>query len=113
MGKLWSKVKDRALDVLRDMSPEVEEESWLDLQGEAVDGRRDSGYAPVEPVTEETDRRPVYRRDGQIHSFDALPFPGSGKRLTRAQYDARYGGARPEPKNSVRKFNQGKAASDD
>lgn len=87
------------------MSPEVEEDSWADLKTEAVEHRIKSGIEGAPPPAPVDEKKPVYRRDGQIHNFAAVPYPGSGRRLTRAQYDARYGGARPEPKHSVAGLN--------
>lgn len=115
MGKLWDKiwslghrVEDAAVELARDAFPEVEEDSWLDLRGHKLDGvasgQRDREDAPS-PAAEGESPKPVYRRDGQVHNFGALPYPGT-KRMTRAQYDARYGGRRPVPKRSVRDFSQ-------
>jgi hypothetical protein len=83
------------------MTPDgVEEDSYLDLKLEAIEGRRMRGYEAPEPAAVGP-ATPVFRSDGQIHNFAAIPFPGTGRKLTKAQYDARYAGARPRPKHSV------------
>ena len=106
--RLVQRIEDRAVEVARDLSPEVEADSWLDLKGEELEGRRERGGAPAVPITPETARKPVYRKDGQVHNFGALPVPGNKHRpLTRAQYAARYGGARPVPGGSLNDFNKG------
>lgn len=73
----------------------------MDLDRERLEGiamRKAAGVpepAPAPPGPP----KPVYRRDGQVHSFDALPWPGMDRRhnLTRKRYDARYAGERPAP----------------
>lgn len=106
--RLGHRVEDAAVKLARDAFPEVEEDSWLDLRGHKADGvkegQREREDAPQ--PTEGEPPKPFYRRDGQVHNFGALPFPGK-KRMTVAQYEARYGGRRPVPKRSVRDFNQG------
>lgn len=94
--KIQQVVDKAALKAIDLLVKEREEDSVLDLKVEQMEGRAHV-ERPIVPVDE---TRPVFRRDGQVHSFDAAPWPGQ-RRLTRAQYDARYGGARPEPRISV------------
>ncbi len=73
----------------------------MDLDRERLEGiaqRKVRGISEPAPLPEEPPR-PVYRKDGQVHSFEALPWPGMDRRhnLTRKRYDARYAGARPAP----------------
>ncbi len=109
--------KDRlqrlGLKVLTTLAPNAEEDSWADLKREELEGKISRAGAPqVEAPAlppAELARKPIYRRDGQIHNFNAKPWPGRDgkpafKTMTSAQYEARYGGARPEPKHSVAKF---------
>lgn len=50
------------------------------------------GFGPDEIVVPTTNmNKPVYRKDGQIHNFNALPYPGH-EGLTEAQYQVRTGG---------------------
>lgn len=77
----------------------------LDLKREQLEGQVDRerlGVSEPAPVDPSAPPRPVYRRDGQVHAFDALPWPGKDKRhhLTRARYDARYGNNRPIPESA-------------
>lgn len=93
LQKITDKAVLKALDVL---VTEREEDSVVDLAIERMEGR-----AQIERKRmPEGGQRPVFRSDGQVHNFAVVPFPGQ-RRLTRAQYDARYEGARPEPKHSV------------
>lgn len=84
----------------------------LSLFKEKLDGRNareDIGLPPVPPTPPPSDTpRPVFRKDGQIHNFSAASgHPATGRNrnkkgpFTREQYDARYGGNRPVPRNAV------------
>jgi hypothetical protein len=75
----------------------------LSLLRERLDGRnarQAAGFLPVPPPDPTApapgapDRRPVFRKDGQVHSFEAASW---GKPFTRAQYDARHERYRPVP----------------
>ncbi len=105
ISKKWAGTK---LLVLNTCLPEAEEDSWSDLTREKLEHEVKMGGRKAPPIVE-SDPRPVYRRDGQIHNFSAEPGPyvamGFGRRLTRRQYQARYGGSRPEPASSVSNIN--------
>lgn len=102
-----------ALRTLKRLTPEAEEDSWADLKKEELEAKIERGGAASLPATAGTEApKPFYRRDGQVHNFAALPFPGQKKRLTRAQHEARMGGARPEPKRSVGWIAQEKPSND-
>ncbi len=77
----------------------------LDLKREQLEGqimRENVGAPEPLPADPNAPPRPVYRKDGQIHAFDSIPWPGKDKRhhLTRARYDARYGNNRPIPESA-------------
>ncbi len=81
----------------------------FDLARETAGGRADRkayGIPEPKPAPVSVVPAPVFRRDGQTHNFNALPFPGRDPRhsLTRKQYDARYQGARPVPVHGSHTF---------
>lgn len=79
---------------------EVVVDSYLDLTRERLEGERlrEENRIVVHPVVHETPQ-PVYRRDGQVHNFNAVPMPGINpkRNLTVARYKARYLDERPRP----------------
>jgi hypothetical protein len=102
---LKSAVQKLALRTLEHLTPKSQEDSWADLKKEELQAKIERGGAPAPTAgatTETGAPKPFYRKDGQIHNFNALPFPGhKRKRLTAAQHEARLGGARPSPKHNV------------
>lgn len=98
----WGKTKLKALNTLL---PEAEPESWSDLKREKLEHEVKVGHK-ITPAAPTATPQPVYRRGGQIHNFSAAPPPERyGRRLTRAQYEARYQGHRPVPHFNVGTFN--------
>jgi len=81
----------------------VEVDGALDLRRERLQGkkaRRERGIP--EPAQTQQLAGPVYRRDGQVHNFNAVNWNVAEKEeMTRKRYEARYGGANPAPKHNV------------
>jgi hypothetical protein len=74
----------------------------MSLYREALEGRnmREDAGLPIDPpyVAAKEEHAPIYRKDGQIHNFEALSFR---KPFTRKQYEARYAGHKPVPKRGA------------
>ena len=98
ISRQWGKT---SLKVLNGLLPEAEPDSWSDLKREELEYRVKVGHA-IKPAAPSPVPLPVYRNGGQIHNFAAATSHPS-KRLTRAQYDARYQGYRPVPPHLEKK----------
>lgn len=87
------------IDAIRSIPYEhIQVDGALDLRVEGLEGK------PVIPVLPDAPRTPVYRKDGQIHNFNAIGVEEPKHHLTRKRYDAYFGAARPVPKHNVGKL---------
>jgi hypothetical protein len=84
-------------------------EDQVDLKFQKLLGQHERGeqltvstkdVLPPPPVS-----KPAFRRDGQVHNFAAIPFPGQERRQpTLTQYQVRDQNHRARPKRSVADF---------